>query len=378
MSAAAIQSYFNVGKISLSARSLSQLFEMSMNIAVVWYGAHLVFDMEISVGALIAFQMVSGRVSGPLVKLVSLVHEYQQVALSVKMLGAVMNSRPEHAGGNLRTEIKGDIDFQQVTFHYKADLPPAISGFSLKIASGEILGVVGRSGSGKSTLSKLMQAMYTPQQGFIKIDHTDIRELDKMHLRGNIGVVLQENYFFHGTIRDNIRLAKPGASSEEVIYVARLAGAHDFISNFRTGYDTMLEENAVNLSGGQKQRLAIARALLTNPRILIMDEATSALDPESEWEVQKNLKRMAQGKTVIIISHRLSLMRHVDRIVVLDKGSIIAQGTHEELLARVNREIQALGFPFVALDLAPYSRGRLNASVDGKILKKYAQPEAVF
>lgn len=334
ISAAAIQSYFNVGKISLTAKSLSQFFEMTMNIVIVWYGAHLVFDMHISVGALIAFQMVSGRVSAPLVKLVSLVHEYQQVALSVKMLGVVMNSKPEHSGGNLRTEIKGDLDFHQVTFQYKPDLQPVISNFSLKITAGEILGIVGRSGSGKSTLSKLMQAMYTPQQGFIKIDHTDIRELDKMHLRGNIGIVLQENYFFHGTIRDNIRLAKPGALPEEVIHVAQLAGAHEFISNFRTGYDTMLEENAVNLSGGQKQRLAIARALLADPRILIMDEATSALDPESEWEIQKNLKRIAQGKTVIIISHRLSLMRHADRVMVLDKGNIIAQGTHEELINR--------------------------------------------
>ena len=334
VSAAAIQSYFNVGKISLTARSLSQFLEMTMNIVIVWYGAHLVFDMYISVGALIAFQMVSGRVSAPLVKLVSLVHEYQQVALSVKMLGVVMNTRPEHAGGNLRTEIKGDIDFHQVTFQYKPDLQPAINNFSLKIAAGEILGIVGRSGSGKSTLSKLLQAMYTPQQGFIKIDHTDIRELDKMHLRSNIGVVLQENYFFHGTIRDNIRLAKPGALPEEVIHVAQLAGAHEFISNFRTGYDTMLEENAVNLSGGQKQRLAIARALLTDPRILLLDEATSALDPESEWEIQKNLKHMAKGKTVIIISHRLSLMRYADRVIVLDKGSIIEQGPHEKLVHR--------------------------------------------
>jgi len=334
VSAAAIQSYFNVGKISLTARTLSQFLEMTMNIVIVWYGAHLVFDMHISVGALIAFQMVCGRVSAPLVKLVSLVHEYQQVALSVKMLGIIMNSKPEHIGGNLRTEIKGDIDFNQVTFQYKPDLQPAINNFSMKIRAGEILGIVGRSGSGKSTLSKLMQAMYTPQQGFIKIDYTDIRELDRMHLRSNIGVVLQENYFFQGSIRDNIRLARPSAQPEEVITVARLAGAHEFISNFRTGYDTMLEENAVNLSGGQKQRLAIARALLTDPRILIMDEATSALDPESEWEIQKNLKEMARGKTVIIISHRLSLMRYADRVMVLDKGSIMDQGSHEELVRR--------------------------------------------
>ncbi len=334
VSAFAIQSYFNVGKISITAKALSQFLEMSMNMAIIWYGAHLVFDMQISIGALIAFQMVSGRVSAPLVKLVSLVHEYQQVALSVRMLGVVMNTPEEQSGGNLRTPIRGDIDFSHVSFQYRPELQPAINDFSLHIRAGEILGIVGRSGSGKSTLSKLMQAIHIPQRGFIKIDGTDIRELDKMHLRRNISIVLQENYFFHGTIRDNIRLAQPAAQPEEVISVARMAGAHDFISALHTGYDTILEENAVNLSGGQKQRLAIARALLTQPRVLILDEATSALDPESEWEIQKNLRQMAEGKTVIIISHRLSLMRQAHRVLVLDEGSIIDQGRHDELLAR--------------------------------------------
>lgn len=175
--------------------------------------------------------------------------------------------------------------------------------------------------------------MYTPQQGFLRMDGIDIRELDKMHLRRNIGVVLQENYFFHGTIRDNIRQGRPDASTEDVIEAARLAGAHEFISGFHTGYDTILEENAVNLSGGQKQRLAIARALITSPKILIFDEATSALDPESEWRISQNLRQMAQGRTVIMIAHRLALMRQAHRIIVLDHGRLIEQGSHEELLA---------------------------------------------
>lgn len=330
----AVQSCFNVGKISVTARTLSQALEMLMNIAVVWYGAHLVFDMQISIGALVAFQMISARVSSPLVRFVSLIHEYQQIALSVRMLGVVMNSRPESDGGRLCPEIRGDIEFHEATFRYRPDLQPALDAVSLRVAPGEILGIVGRSGSGKSTIAKLVQAIYAPQEGFLRMDGTDIRELDKAHLRSNIGVVLQENYFFHGTIRDNIRLARPDATPEDVIAAARLAGAHEFISSLHTGYDTVLEENAVNLSGGQKQRLAIARALLTSPRILILDEATSALDPESEWDISRNLRQMAQGRTVLMIAHRLSLMRHAHRVIVLDRGRIVQQGSHETLLAQ--------------------------------------------
>lgn len=333
MTAFAVHSYFRVGKISVTAKVFSQALEMMMNIVIIWYGAHLVFDARLSMGALIAFQMISSRVSSPLVKMVSLVHEYQQISLSVRMLGVVMNSKPEESGGNLRSEVRGDISFHDVGFQYRPDTLPVISNFTLHIRPGEILGIVGRSGSGKSTIAKLVQAMYTPQQGFLRMDGIDIREIDKMHLRRNIGVVLQENYFFHGSIRDNIRQGRPDASAEEVIEAARLAGAHEFISGFHTGYETILEENAVNLSGGQKQRLAIARALILSPKILIFDEATSALDPESEWQISQNLRQMAQGRTVIMISHRLSLMRQAHRIIVLDRGRLIEQGNHEELLA---------------------------------------------
>ncbi len=334
ISADAIRAHFEVGKISFTARALSHFLEMSLGVAVVWYGAHLVFDMVITIGALVAFQMISGRVSAPLVRLVALIHEYQQVALSVKMLGVVMNARPESAGGNLHSEIKGEIEFHEVTFRYKPDMQPAIDHMSLRVRQGEIIGIAGRSGSGKSTFARLLQALYLPQQGFIRIDGADIRELEKLHLRRNVGVVLQDNYFFHGTIRDNIRVAAPAALPQAVMEAAGAAGAHSFISQMRAGYDTMLEENAVNLSGGQKQRLAIARVLLTNPPILILDEATSSLDPESEWEIQKNLGRIARNKTVIIISHRLSLMRHADRVVVLEKGKIIDIDAHDNLVRR--------------------------------------------
>ena len=329
-----VQALFNVGKISLSARALSQMLEMMMNVAVIWAGAHLVFDHVISIGALIAFQMLSGRVSSPLVRFVGLIHEYQQTALSVKMLGAVMNSPAEHPGGGVRQPIQGRITLENVSFRYRDDLPDVLHDFSLDVQPGETIGIVGRSGSGKSTIVKLVQAMYQPQAGMIKIDGIDIREFDKAHLRRSIGVVLQENYFFQGSIRDNIRLTRHDATAEEVIQAASLAGAHEFVSKMPKGYDTVLEENGANLSGGQRQRLAIARALIMDPPILIFDEATSALDPESEEIVKRNLSAIARGRTVLIVAHRLSMVRKADRILVIDKGNIVGLAPHDVLVHR--------------------------------------------
>lgn len=331
-SAYAIKSHFRVGEISMTAQSLSQMLEMMMTICVIWVGAHLVFNHTISIGALIAFQMLSNRVTSPLVKLVGLIHEYQQVALSVKMLGVVMNTPTEPAGGGVRNAIRGNVSFDKISFRYRPDLPAVIKDFSLNIKSGQTIGLVGRSGSGKTTITKLLQGLYSVQQGVIKIDGIDIRELDKAHLRRNIGVVLQENFFFSGTVRANVSLPKQNASLEEIIYVCKLAGADEFIQKLPKGYDTDLEENAANLSGGQKQRLAIARALLTNPPILIFDEATSALDPESEEVIRKNLKSIAKGRTVIIVSHRLSIISHADIIMVLDNGEVHSSGKHNELI----------------------------------------------
>ena len=330
----AVNAYFRVGKISVTAKTLSQLLEMSMNVCVIWLGALSVFDGTLSVGALIAFQMISGRVTGPLVKLVSLVHEYQQIAISVQMLGNVMNTRPEPGGGGVRNPFKGQIEFEHVNFRYVADGPMIIRDLSFVLQPGQVVGIVGRSGSGKTTLTKLLQGLYPVMSGLIKIDGIDLREIDKVHLRNSIGVVLQENYFFSGTVRDNLSLTKRNASLDEIIAVTKLAGADDFVQNLPKGYDTMLEENASNLSGGQKQRLAIARALLTNPRILIFDEATSALDPESENVIQENLPRIAHGRTVLIISHRLSIVSGADMTIVLDKGELSDFAPHKELLSR--------------------------------------------
>ena len=332
-SAQAIAMHYRVGKISIAATSISKLLEKLMTVAIVFVGANLVFQDEITVGALVAFNMISGRVSGPLVQLVSLIHSYQECALSVRMLGEVMN-RPEEAGlgHGLRPAINGRIEFENVTFQYTPTTAPALDGANIEIPSGKIVGLVGRSGSGKTTITRLVQGMYPIQAGLIRIDGLDMRELDIAHLRQNIGVVLQENFLFRGTVRENIGMAKSNATFREIVHAAKLAGADEFVERMPQSYDTMLEESGSNLSGGQKQRLAIARALLTNPRILIFDEATSALDPESEAIIQKNLKSIAKGRTVIIVSHRLSTLTGCDKIVVMERGRVEHVGNHRALL----------------------------------------------
>ena len=330
----AITRYFRVAKISITARTLSGFLEKAMFVAIVWIGANAVFDHTMTVGALIAFQMLSGHVTGPLVRIIGLVHEYQQTLLSVRMLGVVMNCPDESVGGTLSHQLRGELSIENVSFQYTPDTPPVIKNVSLHLSPGTTIGLVGRSGSGKTTLTKLIQGLYPLQGGIIKYDGIDIREIDRASLRSSIGIVLQENYFFHGTVRENLALTKPSATMEEIIYAARMAGADEFIQGLPKGYETMLEENASNLSGGQRQRLAIARALLPNPRFLIFDEATSALDPESETLVRKNLKLIARNRTMFIISHRLSVLCRADKIVVMDKGAFVEEGTHRELIRK--------------------------------------------
>jgi subfamily B ATP-binding cassette protein HlyB/CyaB len=331
--AESVAMHFKVGKISTIATTISKFLEKLMTVAVVWFGASMVFENQLSVGALVAFQMISGRVTAPLVQLVSLVHSYQEAALSVRMLGAVMN-QPKEAGigQGLRPIIQGSVEFENVTFAYAPTSPPALDHVSIKIPAGKVVGVVGRSGSGKTTLTRLLQGMYQPQSGLLRIDGFDMRELDVSHLRQNIGVVLQDNFLFRGSVRENIAMAKPNASFQEVVFAAKMAGADEFIERLPQSYDTMLEENGSNLSGGQKQRLAIARALITDPRILVFDEATSALDPESEAIIQANLARIAKGRTVIIVSHRLTTLTGCDAIVVLNRAKVDSMGTHQQLL----------------------------------------------
>ncbi len=332
--ARAVSMQFRVGKISITAKSLTQFLERLMTIILIWIGASQVFNGSMSVGALIAFQMLAGRVTSPLVRLVGLVHQYQEAALSVEKLGLVMNARQEWGADRhgARPSLHGAIVFDRVTFRYAPDLPNVLKEISLTIPAGTTLGVVGPSGSGKTTLTRLLQKVYFPSTGTIRINDCYLNELDTAHLRRNMGVVLQENFLFNATVADNIRAGQSMASREQIIQAALLAGADEFIVNLPQGYDTMLEEGAKNLSGGQRQRLAIARALLTRPQILILDEATSSLDPESERIVRTNLAQIAQGRTVIIVSHRLSMLKDADSIIVLQRGELVGHGAHAHLL----------------------------------------------
>ena len=335
-SAQAIAMHFRVGKISVTGNAITELLNKLMPVVIIVVGAQDVFTQTLSVGALIGFQMISGRVMSPLIAVVGLVNDYQETALSVRMLGEVMNRPSEGRPGNggLRPQLQGEITFDNVTFRYPGSSVNALNGTSFSIKPGSVVGLVGRSGSGKSTLTKLIQGLYTYQEGVIRFDRLDAREIELAHLRRQIGVVLQENFLFRGSVRDNIAMARPEASFEEIVAAADASGASEFIERMPQGYNTLLEENASNLSGGQKQRLSIARALLTNPRILILDEAASALDPESESIFINNLSKIAVGRTVLMISHRLSTLVNADGILVMQHGKLMDVGTHTELLQR--------------------------------------------
>lgn len=327
---------FGVEKISASAQAVTGFLEKMMTLGIIVLGALDVFNGEMTIGALVAFNMLAGRVSGPLVQLVTMVHEYQEVALAVKMLGEVMNQKPERDGkkDGLRPDFAGKIEFENVSFRYGSEGAPALDDVSFSVEPGTIFGIVGRSGSGKTTLTRLISGMYPVQQGIVRIDGYDSKELDLAHLRRNLGIVLQDNFLFRGTVRENIARVKRDATFAEVVSAAQLAGADEFIERLPRGFDTMLEEDASNLSGGQKQRLAIARALIVNPRILIFDEATSALDSESEMIIRRNLRRLAAGRTVIIVSHRLSMLAEANQVLVIDRGRILDVGHHDRLLSK--------------------------------------------
>lgn len=335
-SAEAITMHFRVGQISITGNAITDFLGKLLPVAIIVLGAQDVFDQTLSVGALIAFQMLSGRVTGPLISIVALVNEYQETALSVKMMGEVMNRAPEgRAGaGGLRPVLNGEIRFDDVVFRYPGAQNLALDRASFTIHPGTVVGIVGRSGSGKTTLTKLIQGLYPVVEGIVRFDGIDAREIELSHLRRQIGVVLQENFLFRGTVRENLTVTKPDASFEEILEAAAAAGADEFIERMPMGYDTMLEENASNLSGGQKQRLSIARSLLAKPRILILDEAASALDPESEAIFIKNLSRIAVGRTVVMISHRLSTLVNANTILVMQQGRLMDAGTHAELLTR--------------------------------------------
>lgn len=328
---------FQTSHLSGISGALGQIIQKLATLSILWVGAYLVMDGRMTVGQLIAFQMLSGRVVSPVLRLVQLWQDFQQVGLSVNRLGDLLNTRAEpmlNPGKTSLPSIQGAVRLENVQFRYELDGPQILRSFSCAISAGTTVGIVGRSGSGKSTLAKLLQRLYVPESGRVLIDGIDLQQADPLWLRRQIGVVLQENYLFNGTIRDNIGIHMPGASLGQIVEAAKLAGAHDFILELPHAYDTPVGERGAAVSGGQRQRIAIARALLSNPRILIFDEATSALDYESERIIQENLGRICKGRTVFIIAHRLSTIRQADTILVMDKGQLVEQGSHTELMAR--------------------------------------------
>lgn len=304
--------------------------------AILFFGARAVMSGELTIGGLVAFNMIAGQIAGPIIRLSQLWQEYQQVQVSVSRLGDIMNSAPETQHGALVNlpPMRGAISFRNVSFRYSDSAPEVLRDLSLDIPAGQVIGIVGSSGCGKSTLAKLTQRLHLPQQGQILIDGINIATVHPAWIRRQSGVVLQETLLFNRSIHENIAIAAPYMTREHVIEMAQLAGAHEFITKLPRGYDTMIEERGTSLSGGQRQRIAIARALATNPRILILDEATSALDYESEVIIQANLREIVRDRTVIIIAHRLSTVRHCDRIVGMADGRIVEDGTHDELLSR--------------------------------------------
>ena len=286
------------------------------------------------IGALFAFLMLTQRVSGPLLKMAQLINQYDEARSAISIVGKLVNQPKEEGAGDhgVRSPLSGHVEFAKVRFKYQGATSPALDNVAFEVPIGHTFGIVGRSGSGKTTVTRLLQRLHSDYEGLIKVDGIDVREYNVSHLRRSLGVVLQENFLFSGTIRENITAAKPNATFDDVVRAARLAGAEEFIDRLPRGYETHIYEGSPNLSGGQRQRLAIARALILDPKILILDEATSALDPDSEAIVNENIRRIASGRTVIVISHRLSSLVNSDAILVLDRGKVAAIGKHEELL----------------------------------------------
>ena len=331
-----VQANFDTASFNLLINGGNGAIQVVSNLVILWFGGYMVMEGQFTLGQLIAFQMLAGQATGPLTKLLTMWPTVQQSFLAMERLGDILHSRVEpvlYPSKPGLPVIRGSIEVQDVSFRYRLDLPLAVEHVSFSIRPGEKIGIVGRSGSGKSTLAGLLENIYGPDEGRVLVDGQDIRECDLPWLRRQMGVVQQDSYLFDGSIRDNIAAARPAAPMTEVMHAAQLAGAHDFILELDEGYDTRVGERGASLSGGQRQRIAIARALLTDPRILIFDEATSALDYESERIVMKNIEGIAQDRTMIIIAHRLVTVEHCDRIFVLDHGKLIEQGSPAELLA---------------------------------------------
>ena len=332
-----LKSALSVLNVANIAGSIGMFLQMAFNLAILWIGAYIVMENDLTVGELIAFQMLAGQVIAPVLRLVNMWQYFQQIRVSMTRLSDIMDEKSEPAFDPNRTtlpSLRGDIIFDKVNFRYKADGKNVISDLSIRIQAGAKVGIVGRSGSGKSTLTKLIQRLYLPDAGRIMVDGVDIAQVETAWLRRQIGIVLQENFLFAGTIKENIAIAMPNATDEEIMRAAKLSGADLFIQEMPQKYDTFVGERGSLLSGGQRQRVSIARALLLDPKILIFDEATSALDTESEQLILANIEEIAKGRTLLMIAHRLSTVKNCDAIIAMDHGRIMEVGNHEQLMAR--------------------------------------------
>ena len=329
-----VSASFSAAQLGNWASQAANLLNKGLTAITLYIGAGLVIANKMTVGELVAFNMLAGQVSGPILRLVQVWQDFHQVRLSVDRLGDILNTpvEPQGAAAVSVHAIEGHIRFEDVTFRYAPGGRTVVSGLDLTVPAGQVVGIVGPSGSGKSTLAKLVQRLYQAESGRILIDGIDVSLLDPAVLRRQIGVVLQDNILFNRTIRENIALGDPTMPLDRVMDAARMAGAHDFITQMPLGYDTKVGERGVSMSGGQRQRIAIARALAGNPRILIFDEATSALDSESEAAIQANMSEICKGRTVLIIAHRLSTVRRADRILTIEAGRVVEDGTHDTLV----------------------------------------------
>ena len=335
-----VSASFRVLSLGNTTSEFVQLIAKLVNAAVLFFGARLAIEGSMTIGELVAFTMIAGRVSAPVLRLAQIWQDFHQTRLSVERLGDILNTptEPTYAPGRAALPaLEGNIVFDHVNFRYRPDGQRVLQDVSFSLAAGQVVGIVGLSGSGKSTIAKLIQRLYVPESGRVLVDGMDLAMADPAWLRRQIGVVLQENVLFNATIRDNIALADPAMALARVVGAAKLAGAHDFILRLPEGYDTVVGERGATLSGGQRQRVAIARALVGDPRILIFDEATSALDYESERIVQENMRQIAHGRTVVIIAHRLSTLRIAERVLTIDEGRLVEDGTHDELMSAPGR-----------------------------------------
>ncbi|MDY6786156.1 MAG: peptidase domain-containing ABC transporter, partial [Cyanobacteriota bacterium] len=337
-----IKKMFSGQVISNRLQIFSSTIETVVTTGLLWFGAWLVIQNELTIGQLVAFNMLLGNVINPFERLTVLWNQLQEVLIAVERINDVIDTDPEEdlqlSVRQSLSQLEGRIQFEQVTFRYHPESEiNVLENLSFEVKPGQTVALVGRSGSGKTTISKLILGLYPATDGKVLIDGHDVKSLSLQSLRQQIGVVDQDTFLFGSTIRENISIGHPAASLDETIAAAQQAGADEFIKKLPMGYETQIGEGGGMLSGGQRQRLAIARALLGNPRLLILDEATSHLDAESERIIQNNFNTILQGRTTIVIAHRLSTVRKADLILVLDKGVLVERGKHDELMQKRGR-----------------------------------------